>query len=431
MVAVSGPYWRADRREYYVQWRWNGMRLHVPISAAACGEDQATAGRVAQRVKELVQSDAGPEKTDAFRIYRDKCVAEEVAGTSDGAAARSAITVPSSDAAELVASRSQNPLCEADAARARGFCAVPEKSSNESEEGHVATSSRGYVSIYADVLQAALLGDQHRWQQPEGANLRSVLSIEPRWAALIFAGLMTQVVRSGSLNFRGSIGIAILGAPALIVGRVYLQDVVALTRDEIAERQAQTCVPLEELDNYLKGKNGFVYHLSQPFLFADPVPQVSVAQGSKGEPNEHEQMQVAMAARRITGSDASDVDALNLLFEGYKNRQALPDQREARHLSKRLKDAENPLPQRKRPLTPEKERAEKVNHELQRVRLVKKPRTVASGDVTDGTERDRTWFVSGDVADADIAVDPESAPPPNQQDFAVQVSNISALRQLE
>ena len=101
MVAVSGPYWRADRREYYVQWRWNGMRLHVPISAAACGEDQATAERVAQRVKELVQSVASPDSTDAFLIYRDECVAEEVAGTSDRAAASSAITVPAKQRREL------------------------------------------------------------------------------------------------------------------------------------------------------------------------------------------------------------------------------------------------------------------------------------------------------------------------------------------
>ena len=82
VVAVRGPYWRADRREYHVHWRWSGLPLSESVGAAHGVEDQATAERIAQRVKEFIQSAASPGDKAAARTYRDHCIAEEVAAAS-------------------------------------------------------------------------------------------------------------------------------------------------------------------------------------------------------------------------------------------------------------------------------------------------------------------------------------------------------------
>lgn len=294
-----------------------------------------------------------------------------------------------------------------------------------------APSPRERTDTYGGALQAAVLRGAQRCSKESGSDVQTVVPLEPRWAAKVFAtegplcdakpgetwtGVKSQEVRSKSINIRGCIGIAITEAPSLIVGTVNLDGVEELTRDQIAQRQEQTCLPPEELDSYVKGHTGYIWHLSRPFLFVDPIPQVTDGQTWKGKPNEHEQLLISLATRRPTGTSDRDINTMIQLFEGYQVRQARPDQKEERQLSRQLKVAAHPPPKRNVPLTPSKAHAEKLNRELQRQPLTSVPpakRTKLSHRRDSHSEEDRD----------------EAAPSP--MDTVAQVNTIKALTEIE
>ena len=299
------------------------------------------------------------------------------------------------------------------------------------ERDLAAPTSLANTYTYAGVLQTTVLHGAQSCDQPGYSDLQSVLTVEPRWAALIFAtegppvtasqgvawtGVKTQEVRSASTIIRGRIGVAVSAAPSLIVGSVNLDDEEELTRDEIAERQEHTCIPPAELEAYIKGGRGYVWHLSKPFLFVDPIPQVTDGQVWKGRPNEHEQMLVRLATRRLTGTSEDDIRALQQLFEVYQNRQARPEHKGARQLSKRLKAATNPLPKRNAQLGPKKAHAAKVLHELQRRPFMRAP----------DTKRTRTSH-----REASCSEESQEDVSQNPMDTAAQVSTASAMQRLE
>ena len=76
MASVNGPHWRQDRKEWRLQWRWNGNKEHLEVSVTALDGDKDAAQRVAERVKEHVGSTGG-ERTD-FITFVDQCIAEKV-----------------------------------------------------------------------------------------------------------------------------------------------------------------------------------------------------------------------------------------------------------------------------------------------------------------------------------------------------------------
>ena len=76
MASVNGPHWRQDRKEWCLQWRWNGNKEHLEVSVTALDGDKDAAQRVAERVKEHVGSTGG-ERTD-FITFVDQCIAEKV-----------------------------------------------------------------------------------------------------------------------------------------------------------------------------------------------------------------------------------------------------------------------------------------------------------------------------------------------------------------
>ena len=190
--------------------------------------------------------------------------------------------------------------------------------------------------------RTALVQDAEIDGDVEEAGLRSVLTFEKKWAALILAGLKTSEVRAAPTNIRGSIGIAISEVPGLIVGQVDIEDVEHLTLSEIAKRQAQTRLSPQELAKYIKKSSGHIYKLLNPRLYEEPIPHATDGQVWKGKPNVHEQMLVNMATIRVLGNHENDVRALMERFETYKQRQATTASKDARNFSRQLKMLADP-----------------------------------------------------------------------------------------
>lgn len=375
--------WEEQRGAWRLWWGSGANTKSFRVRAADLNGDRDAAETVAKRVKERISALEDSQDAGEHIAFLNECIAEQLQLMASEPHAQPRVVLPAGSIAVLpqgtagakpkrLASQAQVVVgaemrtCEIEEVRAKtvGDAVTDEKRQDRRtclediiQRDDEAVAARAHLSSGTAMQQ-----NEHRdaeapsqglhiesaaargaWEtfgasgEPLSLedDLQGVLTIQPYWAALIFAGLKTDEVRSAPVKIRGNIGVAISEAPGLIVGKVRIQDCLGLMRSAIAKRQQQTRLSPEALKELI-GARGYVYCLSDPILFDEPIPHVTNGQHWKGVPNEHEQMLVRKATIRRTGSSESDVAALMQLFKDYKQRQALPEHRESRELSKRL-----------------------------------------------------------------------------------------------